>query len=96
MSTTIAKWGNSSGVRIPTKVLENSNLEHGEEVDVFVNERGNIEIAEAVGTHRRVKAPRRVTAEDLFRQWPAGKRDSGEPAWPNDDMVGAEWESWAR
>lgn len=38
MLTKIQKWGNSQGIRIPLKILENSHIEIGEEVEITVEE----------------------------------------------------------
>ena len=97
MGTTITRWGNSSGVRIPSKVLGASRFKLGDIVDFVVNARGNIEIVEPAQEHRRVLAPGRLTAEKLYEQYPIDDAEATtEPAWPNDDMAGAEWESWAK
>lgn len=38
MRTTIRKWGNSLGVRIPSALAEDAHLHEGVEVDVTVRE----------------------------------------------------------
>ncbi len=38
MRTTIRKWGNSLGLRIPTALAEDARLHDGAEVDVTVRE----------------------------------------------------------
>ena len=96
MSTAITRWGNSSGVRIPSKILGKSRFKLGDLVDFVVNARGNIEIVAPEAEHRRVIAPGRMSASELYRRFPAEDAAATEPAWPSDDMVGAEWESWAR
>ena len=96
MGTTITRWGNSSGVRIPSKVLGASRFKLGDIVDFVVNARGNIEIVEPEQEHRRVLAPGRLTAEKLYELHPIDAPVAADSAWPNDDMVGAEWESWSK
>ena len=96
MSTTVARWGNSSGVRIPSKVLGASRFKPGDIVDVVVNARGNIEIVPSGQSHRCVAAPKRMTAEKLYEMHPLADAAPAEAPWPDDDMVGAEWESWSR
>ena len=34
MIVTIQKWGNSQGIRIPKKILDNLNLKENEQVDI--------------------------------------------------------------
>lgn len=36
MMTTIVKWGNSQGIRLPKILLENINLAENDTVDVFI------------------------------------------------------------
>ena len=96
MGTTVARWGNSSGVRIPSKVLKASRFKLGDIVDVIVNAHGNIEIVPSGQGHRLVTAPKRMTAEKLYEMHPIADAAPAESPWPNDDMVGAEWESWSR
>ena len=96
MSTTITRWGNSSGVRIPSKVLGASRFKLGDAVDFVVNAHGNIEIIEPARQHRRVLAPGRITAEKLYEQYPIETPVTTTAAWPDEDMAGAEWESWSK
>ena len=96
MSTTVARWGNSSGVRIPAKVLGASRFKLGDLVDFVVNQHGNIEIVPSEPEHRQVVAPGRMTAEKLYEMHPVPATVPRSEAWPTDDMVGAEWESWSR
>ena len=37
MTTTIVKWGNSRGVRLPKPFLENLNLKDNDSVDVLID-----------------------------------------------------------
>ncbi|MDR1687880.1 MAG: AbrB/MazE/SpoVT family DNA-binding domain-containing protein [Clostridiales bacterium] len=37
MTTTIVKWGNSRGIRLPKPFLENLNLKDNDVVDVFAD-----------------------------------------------------------
>ena len=68
----------------------------GDIVDVVVNARGNIEIVAPASSHRHVIAPGRVSSDALFERFPVQDIPPRSAAWPNDDMVGAEWESWSR
>jgi antitoxin MazE len=36
MTTTIQKWGNSQGIRLPKIILDDLNITEGEEVELFV------------------------------------------------------------
>ena len=95
MTTAIAQWGNSSAVRIPSAVLGESRFKMGDLIDVVVNARGNIELVEPEAGHRKLKAPGRTTSAELFARFPADAVPESGSAWPSDDMVGAEWESWS-
>lgn len=35
-TTTLSKWGNSTGVRIPNQIIKRLNLEEGAEVEILV------------------------------------------------------------
>lgn len=59
MLATIQRWGNSQGVRLPRKLLEEVNLSAGEEVEIKVEE-ARITIA------RAVKQPDRRNIAELF------------------------------
>lgn len=95
--TKIASWGNSDAVRIPRALLRLVGLSSGDSVDIVVNERNNIEIVPKGRAHRRVKPARGVTFDSLFANYDSTEAKSAlPPAWPNDDMVGAEFEAWSR
>ena len=95
MTTAVASWGNSEAIRIPQDILRRSGLRRGDRVDFSINERGNIEIIPEKNAHRCVEPAKNVTYETLFNGY-APVEDSGMPAWPNDDMRGAEFEAWSR
>ena len=96
MSTTITRWGNSSGVRIPSKELGESRFALGDVVELVVNARGNIEIIEPQGAHRKAEAPGRLTSAELYERYPVKPQAQPVSAWPSDDMVGAEWDAWSK
>ena len=52
MQSTIQKWGNSQGVRLPLSILGAVNLTRGCEVDIF-SEGENIIIKKAKSQHRK-------------------------------------------
>ncbi|MDY0171220.1 MAG: AbrB/MazE/SpoVT family DNA-binding domain-containing protein [Thermoguttaceae bacterium] len=64
MLTKVQKWGNSQGLRLGRKVLEDARIEVGDEVDVVVRD-GTI----VVSPVRRLRGKRRL--EDLVSQIPA-------------------------
>ncbi len=63
MVTKIQQWGNSQGLRLPKRLLEDVQLTIGDEVDISVNN-GNIIIRPA----RRIQ--RRYKLEDLVAKIP--------------------------
>ena len=63
MLTKVQKWGNSQGVRVPLKLLEEARLTVGDEVDVTVQE-GTIVISPS----QRIRG--RYRLEDLLAQMP--------------------------
>jgi len=54
MLSKIQKWGNSQGVRIPKILLEDSDIETGEEVDISVRD-GKIIIESQSKIHGKYK-----------------------------------------
>lgn len=56
MTTTIQKWGNSQGIRIPKPILEELNISENEEVDLIV-ENNSLVIK---------KVNKRKTIQELF------------------------------
>ncbi|MDR2196487.1 MAG: AbrB/MazE/SpoVT family DNA-binding domain-containing protein [Coriobacteriales bacterium] len=93
MPTALAAWGNSIAMRIPRDVLSAAGLSGGDVVDVRINERGNIELVPSVACRTGVRR-RRVTFDELFKDYQAGRSDSARP-WPDDTLVGAEKDAWA-
>lgn len=63
MPTKVQKWGNSQGIRVPLKVLEEVNISVGDEVDVTV-QGGTI----VVSPSQRIRG--RYRLEDLLAQMP--------------------------
>ena len=63
MLTKIQKWGNSQGIRVPLKLLEEVNISVGDEVDVTVQD-GAI----MVSPSQRIRG--RYRLEDLLAQLP--------------------------
>lgn len=63
MLTRVQKWGNSQGVRFPTKVLEEAKITVGDEVDISVDD-GRI----IVEPSQRVRG--RYRLEELLARMP--------------------------
>lgn len=93
--TKISTWGNSDAVRIPCAILRAVGLLSGDDVELIVNERNNIEIVPAGKSHRSVRPKRGVTFDALFSGYNP-QVHSPTPAWPDNDMMGAELEAWTR
>lgn len=60
MTTTIQKWGNSQGVRLPKYILEAVNLRENESIDI-ITDKEKIIIKKA--------AKRRKTIKELFANY---------------------------
>jgi antitoxin MazE len=63
MLTKVQKWGNSQGIRVPLRLLEEVNISVGDEVDVTIQE-GRI----LVSPSQRIRG--RYRLEDLLAQIP--------------------------
>jgi antitoxin MazE len=61
MRTTVRKWGNSLGVRIPSGVAADAHLEEGAEVDITVRD-GELVIAPVLSLAELVA---RITPDNL-------------------------------
>ncbi|MDO4289978.1 MAG: AbrB/MazE/SpoVT family DNA-binding domain-containing protein [Eggerthellaceae bacterium] len=97
--TKVSSWGNSEAVRIPKSILRAAGLSSGDDVDVVVNESGNIELVPMERAHRRVRPVRGVTYETLFSGYKGDPIADSQRAWPDapngvDGMVGAEKAAW--
>jgi antitoxin MazE len=77
MLTKVQKWGNSQGIRVPLKLLDEIKIAVGDEVDVAVQE-GRI----VVSPSQRIRGKYRL--EDLLAQMPKdyepSEEDWGSPA----------------
>lgn len=65
MQTTIVKWGNSQGVRLPKMLLESVNLSDNDPVEI-VAEGDKIIIQKSAGPQRR------KTIQELFEGYEGG------------------------
>jgi antitoxin MazE len=65
MLTKVQKWGNSQGVRVPLRLLEEAKISLGDEVDVTVQEGQLI-----VSPSPRIRGKYRL--EDLVARMPEG------------------------
>lgn len=96
-ATKIASWGNSDAIRIPRAILKGDGLSSGDGVDMVLNERNNIEIIPKTRQYRRVKPMRGITFDSLFAGYdPSETGNNMSFGWPDDNMVGAEFEAWLR
>jgi len=73
MSTKIQKWGNSQGIRLPSRVLQEVCLKSGDEVDISVQD-GVIVVAPYRSTRDKYRL------EDLVERIPEDYRE-GEIDW---------------
>ncbi|MDR2902906.1 MAG: AbrB/MazE/SpoVT family DNA-binding domain-containing protein [Clostridiales bacterium] len=71
MTATIQKWGNSQGIRLPKVLLDDLDINEGEEVDLFVH-RGTIVI--------KPSKKKRKTIQELFADYEGGY-ESQEMEW---------------
>lgn len=62
MITTISKWGNSQGVRIPSDILKSAGYSVGDEVEVTTDDRG-------VLIQKRTKQPEQLKAAGMLRKY---------------------------
>lgn len=74
MQTTIRKWGNSLGLRIPRAFAEEAGVEDGSEVDLSVRGGALVVKASKSKKYRLDDLLRKVTAENLH-----GEVDAGPP-----------------
>ncbi len=76
MVTKVQNWGNSQGLRIPKRILEDARVSVGDEVDVTVKD-GVIVIAPL----RRVRGRRNLQAlvSRIPKNYKAGEIDWGKP-----------------
>ena len=68
MQTTIVKWGNSQGVRLPKHILNRVHLSDHDEVDVYVED-------DSIIIKKHCKDAKHKTIQELF----AGFNDEYEP-----------------
>jgi antitoxin MazE len=73
VSTTLSKWGNSQGVRLPKSILDAASIGEGEDVEISADKTG-IKIRKAVKIE---------TLDDLFKDYHGDYKceeiDTGEP-----------------
>ena len=59
MQTTIVKWGNSQGIRLPKVLLESANLTDNDTVDL-ITENGNIVIKKSKSKREHIPLAERL------------------------------------
>ena len=76
LSTTISKWGNGQGIRLPKTLMELLEWENNDKLEIIVDE-GNIKIRTAENKRKR------KSIEELFAnyegEYKAQEIDWGEP-----------------
>ena len=88
MQTTIVKWGNSQGVRLPKFLLESANFTDNDTVDITAE--GDIIVIRKVPTKRRHRTLKeRLEGIDVsnyrWKEWDTGP-DVGHEILPDDDF----------
>jgi antitoxin MazE len=79
MTTRIAKWGNSLGLRLPKSVTQEAQLDEGDKVDVLVRG-GAIVIRPSRPTYSLDELVSRITAANRHDESDWGAPQGGE-AW---------------
>ncbi|WP_432762723.1 AbrB/MazE/SpoVT family DNA-binding domain-containing protein [Adlercreutzia murintestinalis] len=92
-ASSISSWGNSAAIRLPKSLLGAAGLRLGDKVNISTNAAGNIEIAPAQKEHRHVRPEPGITYETLFAHYAPANLPTDQ--WPNDDLIGAEYEAWS-
>jgi len=85
----LKKWGNSQGVVINRKICEQSGIQIGDSIDIYVNNRNEIVIS-AKAAKRYSRSPRKITIDQLFESYEVDGSgyQPNEPDWG--EPVGAE------
>lgn len=73
MTATLAKWGNSQGIRFPKDVCERLGLHIGSTVDMRIDEAKSEIILSFPEDNRKYSRNRKVTLEELCSGWTGGK-----------------------
>ena len=79
MTTQIAKWGNSLGVRLPKSVAQEARLDEGDHVDVSVRD-GEVVIRPARPSYTLADLVSRITPKNRHDETDWGPR-AGREAW---------------
>jgi len=82
MTTTVQKWGNSSAIRIPKAILEDSLIKLNDEVDVIADD-NKIVIRKAT-KRRHITLEERLKdfkGEYVFEEWDTGPAVGAEIWW---------------
>lgn len=75
MQTTIRKWGNSLGLRVPSAFADGANISEGTPVEMIFN------AAEETIIIRRANRPRKYTLDELLAKMPQHEELHGETNW---------------
>ena len=93
MATTLVQWGNSDAVRIPKEMLRRVGLKRGDKIEIEINAAGHLELLPKKEAHRRVCPSRKIDATDLLRAYEGNRLDNRD-AWPEEELIGMEQETW--
>ena len=86
--TTLSKWGNGRGVRIPAEVCAELGISVGDIADIEVDElRSSVTFAFRKNKQRSYSRHRKMTMEEFASGWSGGKTATKE--WGGED-IGAE------
>jgi len=72
-----------------------AGLKPGDEIAFEINGSGRLELLPVLEKHRRIKPAKRVAVEELFKKYTGPSLDNRD-AWPDETLLGAEWEAWER
>ncbi|MCL2503763.1 MAG: AbrB/MazE/SpoVT family DNA-binding domain-containing protein [Coriobacteriia bacterium] len=84
-TTTLTRWGNSQGIRLPAQVCRQLGLAAGDKLQLSILDSGGLVISASKKKYARSSPG--VTIDDLFRGYKGGFRPDGE-SWGSD--LGAE------
>ncbi|MBS3083260.1 hypothetical protein J4423_00480 [Candidatus Pacearchaeota archaeon] len=63
LSTKLRKWGNSFGIVVPIRALQEENVKEGEEVTIFMKKKRGNTLRETFGTYKSKKPTEKLMKE---------------------------------
>jgi len=76
LRTTLQKWGNSHGIRIPKAIMDVAGIAAGSEMEIEILEGSDAIVIRPVSVARPVRGRYRI--EDLVSKMPEGDKPCGE------------------